>query len=81
MGRFPQLMLSPEEELFTQIGQLFIEEWEKEFGKNDFYLADSFNEMDVPFPLSERKKDTICWHFTENRYTKVLKLVIRMPCG
>lgn len=47
---FHNWMLSPEEELFTRIGQLFIEEWEKEFGKNDFYLADSFNEMDVPFP-------------------------------
>lgn len=25
-------------------------EWEKEFGKCDYYLVDSFNEMDIPFP-------------------------------
>ena len=41
-------ILSPKSELFTKIGKLFIEEWEKEFGKGEFYLADSFNEMDVP---------------------------------
>lgn len=49
-GAFHNWMLSPEEELFSQIGQLFIEEWEKEFGKNDFYIIDSFNEMEIPFP-------------------------------
>ncbi|MBJ6368601.1 alpha-N-acetylglucosaminidase [Snuella sedimenti] len=41
-------ILSPKSELFTKIGKLYIEEWEKEFGKGEFYLADSFNEMDVP---------------------------------
>ena len=49
-GAFHNWMLSPEEELFHTIGKLFIEEWEKEFGKNDYYIADSFNEMDIPFP-------------------------------
>lgn len=51
-GGFPEefnaCVLSPQSPFFTQIGKLFIEEWEKEFGKNDFYLSDSFNEMDVP---------------------------------
>lgn len=41
-------ILSPNSKYFTQIGKLYIEEWEKEFGKADYYLADSFNEMDVP---------------------------------
>ena len=41
-------ILSPKSELFKKIGILYIEEWEKEFGKGKFYLADSFNEMDVP---------------------------------
>lgn len=41
-------ILSPKSDLFTKIGKLFIEEWEIEFGKGKFYLADSFNEMDVP---------------------------------
>ena len=41
-------ILSPESDLFVKIGKMYIEEWEKEFGKGEFYLADSFNEMDVP---------------------------------
>ena len=49
-GAFHNWMLSPDEELFRKIGQMFIEEWEKEFGKNDYYIVDSFNEMDIPFP-------------------------------
>lgn len=47
---FHNWMISPQEDLFEQIGKMFIEEWEKEFGKNTHYLVDSFNEMDVPFP-------------------------------
>ncbi|GAC22286.1 alpha-N-acetylglucosaminidase [Paraglaciecola arctica BSs20135] len=41
-------LLSPENPLFVKIGKMYIEEWQKEFGKNEYYLADSFNEMDVP---------------------------------
>ncbi len=44
-------ILEPGSELFLKIGKMYIEEYEKEFGKQEFYLADSFNEMDVP--LSE----------------------------
>ena len=55
-GAFHNWMLSPQEELFHTIGKLFIEEWEKEFGKNDYYLVDSFNEMDIPFPPKEDPK-------------------------
>ena len=36
--------------MFAQISEAFIKEWEKEFGKCDYYLVDSFNEMDIPFP-------------------------------
>lgn len=49
-GAFHNWMLSPQDPLFTKIGQMFIEEWEKEFGKNDYYIVDSFNEMEIPFP-------------------------------
>lgn len=49
-GAFHNWMLSPQDSLFTHIGKMFIEEWEKEFGKNDYYIVDSFNEMDIPFP-------------------------------
>ena len=55
-GSFHNWMLSPEEELFHTIGKMFIEEWEKEFGKNDYYIADSFNEMDIPFPPKDDPK-------------------------
>ena len=41
-------ILSPKSALFEKIGKMYIQEWEKEFGKGEFYLADSFNEMDVP---------------------------------
>ena len=41
-------ILAPNNDLFKKIGKLYIQEWEKEFGKNKFYLADSFNEMSVP---------------------------------
>ena len=58
-GAFHNWMLSPQNPMFTRIGQMFIEEWEKEFGKNDYYLVDSFNEMDIPFPPKG----------TEERYT------------
>lgn len=47
---FHNWMLSPEDSLFVKIGKMFIEEWEKEFGKTDYYIIDSFNEMEVPFP-------------------------------
>lgn len=49
-GAFHNWMLSPDEELFRKIGQMFIEEWEKEFGRNEYYIVDSFNEMEIPFP-------------------------------
>ncbi|MCF7567269.1 alpha-N-acetylglucosaminidase [Sabulilitoribacter arenilitoris] len=44
-------ILEPGSDLFLKIGEMYIKEYEKEFGKQEFYLADSFNEMDVP--LSE----------------------------
>ena len=45
---FNAYMLPPDSPYFLQIGKLFIEEWEKEFGKNTYYLSDSFNEMELP---------------------------------
>lgn len=43
-------------ELFIKIGKLFVQEWEKEFGKEKFFLADSFNEMKVPRSKDETEK-------------------------
>lgn len=51
-GGWPQKnhahLLSPEEPLFLKIGNLYMKEWQKEFGKNTYFLADSFNEMELP---------------------------------
>lgn len=49
-------VLSPETSWFKKIGKLFIQEWEKEFGENKFYLADCFNEMDVPVDNNNLQK-------------------------
>ena len=46
--KYQASILEPGSELFIKIGKMYISEWEKEFGKTGFYLADSFNEMDVP---------------------------------
>ena len=58
-GAFKNWMLSPQEDLFVEIGKLFIEEWEKEFGENEFYIADSFNEMEIPFSEEESYHDML----------------------
>ncbi|MDF3077501.1 MAG: alpha-N-acetylglucosaminidase [Sphingobacteriaceae bacterium] len=58
-GGFPAeynaFVLAPNSPYFEQIGKLFVEEWEKEFGKARYYLSDSFNEMDVPVPKDDLK--------------------------
>ena len=42
---FPEVtILDPEEELFTEIGRMFIEEQTKLYGTNHYYTADTFNE-------------------------------------
>ncbi len=56
-GGFDQKVhiLSPYSDLFLKIGKMYIELWEAEFGKGAFYLADSFNEMDVPLPEDQEE--------------------------
>jgi hypothetical protein len=41
-------MILPEDPLFKTIGPMMVQEWEKEFGKNNHCLVDSFNEMSLP---------------------------------
>ena len=48
-ANFHGWFLSPDQPLFREIGRLFVEEWEKEFGVCRYYLADSFNEMALPW--------------------------------
>lgn len=40
--------IRPDYPLFSEIGTRFIQCWEKHFGKNTYYLSDSFNEMAIP---------------------------------
>lgn len=46
---FSSSLLPPLDPLFSQIGTAFVREWEREFGKGEYYLIDSFNELNIPF--------------------------------
>ncbi|MCM1502523.1 MAG: alpha-N-acetylglucosaminidase [Bacteroidales bacterium] len=41
-------VLAPDSPCFNEIGRMFVEEWQKEFGKAAYWLSDSFNEMKLP---------------------------------
>src|SRR3712207_8968240 len=56
-GAFHNWMLAADEPLFHRMGKMFIEEWEREFGENTYYLADSFNEMQLPFGKDEARSE------------------------
>lgn len=56
MQFFENSMLSPYDPLFGQILTNYIKEWEKEFGSCEYYQADSFNEVDIPFPPKGSKE-------------------------
>ncbi|MGN0188178.1 MAG: alpha-N-acetylglucosaminidase TIM-barrel domain-containing protein [Candidatus Cryptobacteroides sp.] len=58
-GGFPKecnaCVLAPDSPYFTTIGRMFVEEWEKEFGKAKYWLSDSFNEMRLPVSDEDEK--------------------------
>jgi alpha-N-acetylglucosaminidase len=43
-------LLDPTSPLYPEIGRKFIKAWETEFGPAKYFLADSFNELQVPVP-------------------------------
>ena len=47
-------MLSPKSRMFIDIGKKYIEEYRKTYGPSEYYLADSFNEMEVPVTTEGR---------------------------
>ncbi|GHV02290.1 alpha-N-acetylglucosaminidase [Bacteroidia bacterium] len=55
-GYFKCHFILPETDLYQYISKLYIQEWEKEFGKAKYYLADSFNEMEIPFAAKGTKE-------------------------
>lgn len=48
-------VLPPDSPYFETIGKMFVEEWEKEFGENTYYISDSFNEMELPVDPDDRQ--------------------------
>jgi len=60
-GGFPKEfrthMLSPASPLFREIGKQFIVEYRKMFGTYHYYLADSFNELEVPVSDTARYRE------------------------
>jgi alpha-N-acetylglucosaminidase len=48
-------VLPPDSPYFEKIGKLFVQEWEKEFGKCSYYLSDSFNEMELPLDSNDKE--------------------------
>lgn len=76
-GGFPveynAFVLPPDSPFFEEIGKLFVQEWEKEFGKNRYYLSDSFNEMEVPAPKDDKEaKYKLLADYGESIYKSVI---------
>ena len=44
----PNYRLMPNDPMFVEVGKKFMQRWEEEYGEGQYYLSDSFNEMDVP---------------------------------
>jgi alpha-N-acetylglucosaminidase len=60
-GGFPKEyrthILSPASPLFREIGKQFITEYRRMFGTDHYYLADSFNELEVPVSDTARYRE------------------------
>lgn len=69
VGGFKNWIVSPDDSTFAKIGKMFIEEWEKEFGKNKHYLIDTFNEIEIPLPENGKpERYTLFNQFGQNVY-------------
>ncbi|SMO51919.1 alpha-N-acetylglucosaminidase [Saccharicrinis carchari] len=42
------VLIMPNDDLFATITRMYMEEWQKEFGTADYFLVDSFNELELP---------------------------------
>lgn len=66
-------VLPPDSPFFVEIGKMFIEEWEKEFGKNKYYLSDSFNEMELPVDKNDKEgKNRVLAQYGETIYNSIV---------
>ena len=66
-------VLPPDSPFFEEIGKMFVEEWEKEFGKNIYYLSDSFNEMELPIDKDDKAgKYKLLAEYGETIYNSII---------
>ena len=65
-------ILDPQSKLYTEIGRRFIREWEREFGDAQFFLADSFNEMQVPVPEDRAERLETLARFGQAVYDSII---------
>ena len=59
--------LSPDQPVFREIARAWVEEWEKEFGKTKYYLADSFNELKFTWKDEDEIRKGLA-HCAENTF-------------
>ncbi len=70
--KFNAYVLPPDSPFFEEIGKRFIKEWEKEFGKNTYYLSDSFNEMELPVAKNDMEgKHQLLAQYGESIYRSI----------
>ena len=71
--KYNACVLSPDSPYFNEIGKMFIQEWEKEFGKAKYWLSDSFNEMKLPVePGDEEGKHKILAEYGKAIYSSIV---------
>lgn len=64
-------MLHPDEaDLYKEVGRRFIQEYRREFGPVDYYLADLFNELEPPVSVDHRYEDLA--RFGETVYNSIV---------
>ena len=76
-GGFPlennACVLAPDSPYFVQLGKMFVEEWEAEFGKAKYFLSDSFNEMKLPVDENDTEgKHRLLADYGETIYKSVV---------
>jgi alpha-N-acetylglucosaminidase len=62
-GDYSTHILHPMSPYYQKIGKDFIEEWKKEFGEADFFMADAFNELQPP--VSKNSEEVIQQELSE----------------
>ncbi|HEY1683527.1 MAG TPA: alpha-N-acetylglucosaminidase TIM-barrel domain-containing protein, partial [Tepidisphaeraceae bacterium] len=65
-------LLDPTSPLYKEIGRRFIQDWEKEFGENKYFLADSFNELKVPVPPDRAGRLSVLAKYGDAVYQSII---------